>query len=136
MGLDGALTVLFIEDDPAIAAMYRLKLEADGYQVTVAADGEQGLKLAEAVPDLIFLDIRLPKIDGFTLLQRLREQAPTRDIPVVILSNYGEEELIRRGLFLGATEYVIKAETTPKRLAESVPSWAVSPTSSRDPMLS
>jgi DNA-binding response OmpR family regulator len=62
--------VLFVEDDPTVAQMYKLKLELDGYQVTMAKDGEEGLRLAsELKPDLIFLDIRLPKMDGLAVLE-------------------------------------------------------------------
>jgi DNA-binding response OmpR family regulator len=65
--------VLFVEDDPTVAQMYKLKLELDGYQVTMAKDGEEGLRLAsELKPDLIFLDIRLPKMDGLAVLESLR----------------------------------------------------------------
>src|SRR2546427_13050967 len=94
--------------------MYRLKLELDGYQVIMAKDGEEGLRLAgEVRPDIVFLDIRLPKVDGFAVLQQLRSCEETRHVPVVILSNYGERELVERGIKLGALEYLIKSQTTP-----------------------
>jgi DNA-binding response OmpR family regulator len=116
--------VLFIEDDPTVAQMYRLKLELDGYQVTMAKDGEEGLRLAdELVPDIIFLDIRLPKKDGFAVLETLRSAERTRAIPVVILSNYGERELVEKGLRLGAQEYLIKSQTTPAALSRGVEGW-------------
>ena len=116
--------VLFIEDDPTVAQMYKLKLELDGYQVTMAKDGEEGLQLASEVrPDIIFLDIRLPKMDGFAVLERLRGNEQTRHIPVVILSNYGERELVERGLKLGALEYLIKSQTTPANLSRGVEGW-------------
>ncbi|HEX4215096.1 MAG TPA: response regulator [Candidatus Dormibacteraeota bacterium] len=116
--------VLFIEDDPTVAQMYRLKLELDGYQVMMAKDGDEGLELAASQhPDLIFLDIRLPKRDGFAVLGTLREDERTRDIPVVILSNYGERELVERGLRLGAQEYLIKSQTTPSALSRGVEGW-------------
>ena len=67
------IRVLFVEDDPTVAQMYRLKLELDGYQVIMAKDGEEGLRLAREVdPDIVFLDIRLPKVDGFSVLEGLR----------------------------------------------------------------
>ncbi len=104
--------------------MYRLKLELDGYLVTVAEDGEKALKTAaEALPDIIFLDIRLPKLDGLAVLERLRATEATRHIPVVILSNYSERELVERGLKLGALEYLVKSQTTPARLAGGVEGW-------------
>ena len=125
---DRDVRVLFIEDDPDIARMYRLKLEIDGYAVTVAADGEDGLRQARAEkPDLIFLDIRLPRLDGFHVLEELRSDRDTENIPVVILSNFGESEQVERGLKLGALEYLIKADTPPARLATDVRKWTGGP---------
>jgi DNA-binding response OmpR family regulator len=116
--------VLFIEDDPTVAQMYKLKLELDGYHVTMAKDGEEGLKSAtDDPPDIIFLDIRLPKMDGFAVLEGLRGNERTKNIPVVILSNYGERELVERGLKLGALEYLIKSQTTPANLSRGVEGW-------------
>ncbi len=118
------VNVLFIEDDLIVAQMYKLKLELDGYQVSMAKDGEEGLRLAqESKPDIIFLDIRLPKMDGFAVLEGLRSADDTRHIPVVILSNYGERELVERGLKLGALEYLIKSQTTPANLSRGVEGW-------------
>ena len=116
--------VLFIEDDPTVAQMYKLKLELDGYTVNMAKDGEEGLQLANQLkPDIIFLDIRLPKMDGFAVLEGLRGSEDTKQIPVVILSNYGERELVERGLKLGALEYLIKSQTTPANLSRGVEGW-------------
>jgi CheY-like chemotaxis protein len=121
---DEEVRVLFIEDDPAVAEMYKLKLELDGYTVTVAKDGEEGLQIAtETPPDIIFLDTRLPKMDGFAVLERLRSAERTSEIPVIILSNYGERELVDRGLKLGALEYLIKSQTTPANLSRGVEGW-------------
>jgi two-component system, OmpR family, phosphate regulon response regulator PhoB len=122
---DEEVRVLFIEDDPAVAEMYRLKLELDGYTVTVASDGEEGLQMAngDRPPDIIFLDTRLPKMDGFAVLERLRTAERTAEIPVIILSNYGERELVDRGLKLGALEYLIKSQTTPANLSRGVEGW-------------
>jgi DNA-binding response OmpR family regulator len=100
---DEVLTVLLVEDDLGILEMYELKLTLDGYRVVTAADGDEGIALARAVkPDIIFLDVRLPKKDGFEVLTELRADPTTADIPVIILSNYGDEELVDRGLRLGA----------------------------------
>ena len=118
------IRVLFVEDDPTVAQMYRLKLELDGYQVIMAKDGEEGLRLANEVdPDIVFLDIRLPKVDGFSVLEGLRSDDRTRNVPVVILSNYGEQDLVDRGLKLGALEYLIKSQTTPAHLSRGVENW-------------
>lgn len=116
--------VLLVEDDAALTQMYRVKLERDGYTVQVAGDGEEALSmLAADLPDLIFLDVRLPRMDGLTFLERLRTETRTKNIPVVIVSNYSEEELVARGLQLGALEYLIKSQTTPGQLSQGVPDW-------------
>ena len=116
--------VLFVEDDPSVAQMYKLKLELDGYDVVVAPDGEKALELARSDrPDIVFLDIRLPKLDGFGVLEALRNEPKTERLPVVILSNYSERELIDRGLRLGALDYLIKTQTTPAHLSSSLEKW-------------
>ncbi len=116
--------VLFVEDDPSVAQMYKLKLELDGYDVEVASDGEMALESARAAPpDIIFLDIRLPKLDGFGVLEALHKDDRTKHVPVVILSNYSEKQLIDRGVKLGAADYLIKSQTTPARLARGLEGW-------------
>src|SRR5205823_6677713 len=94
------------------------------YTVSVAGDGEEALGLLEQeLPDLIFLDVRLPRMDGLTFLERLRETQRTKNIPVVIVSNYSEDELVARGLQLGALEYLVKSQTTPGQLSQGVRDW-------------
>ena len=113
--------VLVIEDDAEAAEMYRLRLVGEGYEVVVGRDGEEGVRLALAeLPDFIYLDLRLPKLDGFEVLERLREMPETAQIPVIILSNYGDPELRQRGLRLGALEFLVKADVTPRQLATKV----------------
>jgi DNA-binding response OmpR family regulator len=124
---DEDVRVLLVEDDPAVAHMYKLKLELDGYAVAVATDGVQAVEMAMgSPPDIIFLDIRLPKMDGMSVLEALRKDERTHGVPVVILSNYSERELVDRGLRLGALEYLVKSQTTPARVAGGVASWIAS----------
>ena len=112
-GMDD-VRVLFVEDDEAIAQMYKLKLELDGYHVDVARDGEVALQMARSSPpDIIFLDIRLPKLDGLDVLEALRADPKTHRVPVVILSSHSEKELVERGAKLGALDHLIKSKTTP-----------------------
>ncbi|HYL70528.1 MAG TPA: response regulator [Candidatus Dormibacteraeota bacterium] len=121
MGREEEVRVLIVEDDPATSEMYRLRLSADGYDVLTAADGEEGLRRAVAdQPDLIYLDVRLPKLDGFEVLQRLRAEPTTSAIPVVILTNDSDAQVRERGLSLGALEFLVKSDTTPAALADAV----------------
>ena len=116
--------VLFVEDDASVAQMYRLKLELDGYAVDVAGDGLAALDKARAShPDIIFLDMRLPKLDGLGVLEALRADISTAPIPVVILSNWNEKELVERGIKLGALDHMIKSQTTPAKLSQRLKDW-------------
>jgi two-component system phosphate regulon response regulator PhoB len=121
------IRVLFVEDDSAVAQMYKLKLELDGYQVEVAADGEMALQMARtSLPDIIFLDIRLPKLGGLEVLEVLRADPQTQAVPVVILSSHSEQELVERGARLGALDHLIKSKTTPAMVSEGVGRWLAS----------
>lgn len=114
-------TVLLIEDDVAIANMYRLQLAADGLRVIQAFDGEDGLDaIRKSHPDLVLLDIRLPKMEGLTVLQRVRDDPAIAATPVLILSNYGDPGIVERGLALGARDYLVKSRTTPIELSLKV----------------
>jgi DNA-binding response OmpR family regulator len=115
--------VLIVEDDPAIADMYRIQLEADGYQVrvvTTAADAMSSIDGCQ--PDLVLLDILLPGRDGFAVLEHLRHGADAAP-PVVILSNYGEPAMVDRGMSLGALDYFVKSRVTPDMVSRSIPEW-------------
>ena len=118
----GPQRILFIEDDGFIADMYRLGLEAGGWDVDIASDGAEGLRRAlEDPPALILLDLLLPRMDGMEVLHHLREDPATRDIPVLIVSNAsglgGHDEEARR---LGIEDWMVKANTTPAALAKRV----------------
>ncbi len=115
--------VLMIEDDSSIAEMYRLQLEHDGYDVSVATTGELAFStLSGSVPDLVLLDLLLPDRSGFEVLAALNERFPNHP-PVVILSNYGEPSMIDRGRALGAIEYLVKSRVTPTEISEQIPGW-------------
>jgi DNA-binding response OmpR family regulator len=110
--------VLLIEDDQTISLMYQLQLVADGYEVELAMDGASGLRqVQEAPPDLILLDIRLPKLPGLDVLRAIALDPRLAGVPVLILSNYGEPAMVREGLQLGARDYLIKSQTTPIQLS-------------------
>ncbi len=106
--------ILLVEDDEFLAELYATKLQLEGFGVGLAADGEKGLKMIkEKHPDLVLLDIVLPKMDGFELLQLLRKDDSTKEISVIILTNLGQKEEVEKGLKLGANDYIIKAHFTP-----------------------
>ena len=117
----GSLKLLLVEDDENLAEMYRLKLVAEGYEVRVANDGLSGLAAAlRRPPDLLLLDLRLPGLGGLDLLDQLRRSPGGANLPVFVLSNYGEVEIIERGRVLGIVEHLIKSQTPPGTLVETI----------------
>ncbi|HEX9664815.1 MAG TPA: response regulator [Patescibacteria group bacterium] len=104
-------TILIIEDDRFLSKIYSAKLEKEGYNLALAVDGEEGLrKLAESKPDLILLDLILPGMSGFEVLDKIKSSSKTRKIPVIILSNLGQDEDIQKGQELGADDYLVKTD--------------------------
>lgn len=113
--------VLIIEDDFSIRELYRLELTREGFEVIIAVDGAKGLwKAKNLKPDLILLDIMLPKLDGLAVLRALKREDETKDIPVVLLSNLGHEAVIKEGLSLGVIGYFIKAAYTPSQIIKEI----------------
>jgi len=103
------MLVLIVEDEPHIVLSLEFVLRRGGYETAAAADGEQGLALARALrPDLVLLDLMLPRLNGYDLCRALKADAALRDVPVVILSAKSQEAEIRKGLELGAAAYVTK----------------------------
>lgn len=113
--------ILLVEDDPFLIDMYSTKFKEVGFEVAAAQDGEMGLvKVKELMPDLILLDIVLPKKDGFEILKILKSDAATAGIPVIVLTNLGLEGDVKRGLELGAQGYIIKSHFTPTEVVAKV----------------
>ena len=101
--------ILFIEDEAEIVVMMKMRLEAHDYEVISASDGEEGLKRAQQdKPDLILLDIIIPKIDGLTLCKRLKSEPKTKDIPVIMVSGSGQKHLSEKYRAAGADDLIVK----------------------------
>lgn len=117
------LKILLIEDEEMLASMYKTKFQKEGMDVDVAQDGEIGLEKAKAVNyNIILVDIIMPKLDGFATLKQLREMEQYKTLPILILTNLGQEEDIEKGKKLGATDYLIKANFTPSQVLEKIKS--------------
>lgn len=113
--------ILIIEDDSFLLTMYATKFELENYQVVTAEDGEKGLKLAQKEkPDIILLDVLLPKLNGFEVLKALKENFETKDIKVLLLTNLSQRGEVQEGLALGALDYLIKAHYMPSEVVEKV----------------
>ena len=109
--------ILLIDDEPEFAEMVKIRLEANGYQIDLAADGATGIaKVAADRPQLILLDVMMPGLDGFAVLRRLREDAATRALPIIMLTARGEFKSITEAQALGATDYLIKPVDTNELL--------------------
>jgi DNA-binding response OmpR family regulator len=105
--------VLIADDDPDILSLVRLRLERAGYDVLAAQDGEQALSAAlERPPDLVLLDVMMPKLDGHEVTERLRGNEATRHVPVILLTARVQEADIARGVHAGADDYVAKPFST------------------------
>jgi len=115
--------ILFIEDESTLQKTFSDILKDEGYEVLNAFDGEEGLRLAQQeLPDLILLDLILPKMHGFDVLKSLKENPETKDIPVIVLTNLEATTDIEKALELGATTYLIKANYSLKEILEKIKS--------------
>ncbi|MFA5003768.1 MAG: response regulator [Candidatus Saccharimonadales bacterium] len=113
--------VAIIEDDQAISQMYRIKFEAEGYEVDTAENGKIGLELAEHMrPDIILLDLMMPEMNGDEMLEKLRQTSWGKDIKVIILTNMGEQEAPSVIKQMGVQRFIVKADMTPRQVAEMV----------------
>lgn len=113
--------VAIVEDDQAISQMYRFKFEAEGYEVETAANGKLGLELCESMkPDIILLDLMMPEMNGDEMLKKMRETSWGKNIKVIILTNMGEQEVPPAVKELGVASVILKADMTPKQVAEVV----------------
>lgn len=113
--------IAIVEDDPAIAKMYELKFQADGYEVKVAINGVEGLELLEAFkPEVVLLDLMMPQMGGDEMLVKLRAQPWGKSIKVFILTNIGEQEIPENLKKLDVSDVILKAYHTPTQVVEKV----------------
>ncbi|NQU77123.1 response regulator [Candidatus Falkowbacteria bacterium] len=113
--------VLLIEDEEMLSEMYKMKFEAEGFKFLHGKDGEEGIELAKnEKPDIILLDVIMPKMDGFAVLKELKKEAITKGIKVILLTNLGQEEDVKKGKAMGANDYLVKANFTPAQVVAKV----------------
>jgi DNA-binding response OmpR family regulator len=118
---EGKNKIVIIEDEQMLAEMYATKLEIEKFQVLKAFDGKAGLELVrKEKPDLVLLDIILPKLDGFLVLKEIKKDADLKNIPVLLLTNLGQESDVKKGNQLGANGYFVKANHSPAEIVEKV----------------
>lgn len=113
--------IAIIEDDSVISQMYRMKFEADGFDVQIANNGRDGVALVEEfVPDMVLLDMQMPIMNGDEALRQIRSHDWGKSVPVMILTNLGEEEAPKNIRALGIESYIVKADLTPRQVIERV----------------
>ena len=113
--------IAIIEDDQAISQMYRIKFESEGYQVETASNGKLGLELVEKMqPDIILLDLMMPEMNGDEVLAHLRATPWGQKTKVIILTNTDDQQIAARLHTLGISRFIVKAEMTPRQVAEMV----------------
>lgn len=113
--------ILLVEDDVFLAGIYQKKFEMEGFKIMVSDNGEKALvDVKKKKPDIILLDILLPKLDGFAVLEKLKQDPTTKDIPVILLTNLGQKDDVEKGLEAGAVDYLIKAHFKPSEVVDKV----------------
>lgn len=113
--------IAIIEDDAVISEMYRMKFEAEGYDVQIANNGKLGVELVEQMkPDIILLDLQMPEMNGDEALKEIRKHDWGKNTTVMVLTNLGEEEAPKEIRALGIHSYIVKADLTPRQVAERV----------------
>jgi len=124
-------SILLVEDDPFLIDIYSTKLKESGFKVEIVQNGEQALKTIKQRnspelkkqklwPDLLILDVVLPKIDGWQVLQEIKKDGKLKDLKIIIFSNLVQKLEVEKGLALGAVKYFIKAHYTPAELVEEI----------------
>jgi DNA-binding response OmpR family regulator len=122
--------IVLVEDDEVLGKVMYEELIAGGFDVSRAMDGEAGLALInEKKPDLVLLDLLMPKMDGFTVLEKVKQSPVTRNIPVIILSMLNNDEDLKRGMKLGADDYLVKSQHAIGEIIEKVNAFLANPRS-------
>lgn len=113
--------IMLVEDDVALRDIYSSRFEAEGYKVVTAADGEEALTIAvKEKPDLILLDVMMPKISGFDVLDILRNTPETKTTKIIVMSALSQTADMEKGKSLGADEYLVKSQVTLSEVVEKV----------------
>src|SRR3989338_7841880 len=113
--------ILIIEDDPYVRKLYERIFSFQKHDVSMAADGQEGLEMAkEKKPSLILLDVMMPKMNGLEVLEKLKSDQETASITVLMLTNFGEESIVKKAMEKGAEGVLIKSDFPPEKLIEKV----------------
>lgn len=115
------IKILLMEDETMLSSMYQTKFKNEGLEVVTSLDGEDGLAKARGEQfDVVLVDVIMPKLDGFAVLKELRALPQYKTTPIILLTNLGQEEDMKKGQSLGATDYLVKANFTPSQVAAKI----------------
>jgi CheY-like chemotaxis protein len=113
--------ILITEDDPLMSRMYQKIFTFEGFDVIMAADGQEGLdKIRSEQPTLVLLDVMMPKLNGLEVLERLKADPATKAIPVIMLTNLSSQQDAENAMLKGAVKYIVKSQYDPKQVADMV----------------
>ena len=119
--MSSKVLILITEDDPLMSRMYQKIFTFEGYEVSIAKDGEEGLELAKKEkPTVILLDVMMPKMNGIEMLEKLKIDPDTKTIPVIKLTNLAGEKDAENAMVKGAVKYIVKSEYEPKQIVDMV----------------
>lgn len=115
------MKILLVDDDQALRQLYNVELSGHQFEVIMAVDGLDGVEKAQKEkPDLVLMDIMMPNMDGIAALSKMKGDADIKKIPVIMLTNFGQENLVQQAFSLGAVDYLLKYKVTPSEMAEKV----------------
>ncbi len=121
MAQNNQIHILIVEDDNFLADIYQKKFEMEEFKVSTAGNGEKALvDIKKKMPDLVLLDILLPKLDGFAVLEKVKADSAVKNIPIILLTNLGQQDDVQRGLEKGAADYLIKTHFKPSEVVDKV----------------
>lgn len=121
--MDSKPTILVVDDDSFLATAYKERLGYEGFKVIISLDGKQALEeLNKKVPDLMLLDLIMPVMDGFSVLEGIKDDPKFKNLPIIITSNLEQQEDVKRGLSLGAKDYLIKSDISLSELVKKIKS--------------
>lgn len=116
-----AKKILLVDDDVYIRDLYTEVLKDENYDVAIAADGQEAVQMvAQNSFDLILLDVMLPKMDGIQVLSRIKQNEKYKNVPVVMLTNFGQKDLVKQAVSMGSSDYLLKYNITPGEMTQKV----------------
>jgi two-component system, OmpR family, response regulator VicR len=121
MAKNKSISILIVEDDVFLSDLYKTKFNLEGFKVSTAFDGEKGIEMVSKVkPDVVLLDLILPKKSGFEVLEAIKTNDKFKDLPVILLTNLSQKSDVEKGLKLGANDYLIKAHFMPGEVVDKI----------------